>query len=221
MLLVNSVAIARGGRMLLQDVGFDLQSGDYVHLTGANGIGKSSLLRAIAGFLPVAAGAITLSGSEPADSIGYIGDLPGLKSAETLYENLRALTPIQTAGHVARPAIVQAADRVGCGHLLDVPVRYFSTGQTRRATLARLLLGNRPLWLLDEPFSGLDTEGRAVLDRMITAHRDGGGAVLLAHHGAADGACTLDLTNFVPDPKQAFAADIYHVGAISDGEESW
>jgi heme exporter protein A len=173
LLMLDNAACARGGRVLWRGLSLRLMAGDAIHVTGSNGCGKSSLLRAAAGLLPVLAGNVTRGGAA-----GLVDENPALDRTMPLAGALDFWARIGD-GTMAPYAALAA---VGIAQLADVPVRILSTGQRKRAALARLLIEARPLWLLDEPGNGLDADGMAMLAALIAAHRAAGGAVLLASH---------------------------------------
>jgi len=153
-------------------------------LVGPNGSGKSSLLRLIAGLLRPSAGQIELQGGEAERTIGeqthYLGHLDALKPALTVAENLGFWAGY--LGDRASPAD-EALAAVGLGGLTDLPAAYLSAGQRRRLSLARLLAVPRPIWLLDEPASGLDAAGQDRLTELMREHLGTGGMVVAATHG--------------------------------------
>src|SRR5947209_7376258 len=157
-LIGADIAIERGGRQLFSHLNFAVASGEALAVTGRNGAGKSSLLRAIAGLLPIGAGELALDGGQNDESIGgqahYLGHADALKESLTARENLDFWASMLGAA----PAIDAAAAlaRLGLAHVIDFPVAILSAGQRRRVALARLLVAERPLWLLDEPTSALD-----------------------------------------------------------------
>ncbi len=173
-LAVAKLACLRGGRLLFTGVSFDLAAGDALILTGANGVGKSSLLRLLAGLLPVFSGQVSLTG-RLALADEQIALEPNLQLARAL--GYWAYLDGGTADKVT--AALQAFD---LAHLADVPVRMLSTGQRRRATLARVHASHADIWLLDEPGNGLDTTSLARLEAAIAQHRAQGGIVLAASH---------------------------------------
>jgi heme exporter protein A len=183
----TGLALRRGERRLFS--GFDLRiaAGEAVALTGANGVGKTSLLRAIAGFLVPAAGTIAFHGDagelEAAEArragIHLLGHLDGLKSGRTAGEELD-FQSLWTGGD-ARSAQAAAA-ALGLTPLLGLAVRHLSAGQRRRLALSRLVASPRPLWLLDEPLAPLDAVHRARLGELMSAHLAGGGLILAAVH---------------------------------------
>ncbi len=175
---VHDLAIARGGRVLFEALSFAVQSGGYAEIRGANGSGKTSLLRAIAGFLKPKAGQIAFERvEEPATALHYLGHLNALKPAASARAHLRYWNGLLGGGGEG-----EALARVGLEGPADLPARALSQGQARRLALGRLLLAPRPIWLLDEPAAALDANGRAVLSALITDHRSRGGLVLAAVH---------------------------------------
>jgi heme exporter protein A len=185
------VTIERGGRRLFCDLTFEAGAGEALTVAGPNGAGKSSLLRAIAGLLPVAAGAIVLKGGDDERNIGeqahYLGHADALKGALTARENLDFWAALLRGDDKASPAAgggaaLAALDRLGLAHIAGFPVHVLSAGQKRRVALARLLVAYRPLWLLDEPTSALDAAARTALTQMMRAHLAGGGLIVAATH---------------------------------------
>jgi heme exporter protein A len=173
LLELENAACERGGRLLWRKLSLRIMAGEALHLTGGNGCGKSSLLRLAAGLLPPFAGRL-----ERAVPAGLVDEAPALDRELPLGRALGFW-----AGLSATPlSVAEALSATGIAHLADVPVRILSNGQRKRASLARLLIENRRLWLLDEPANGLDSDGLAMLLRLIAAHRDAGGGVLFASH---------------------------------------
>ena len=163
----EGLTLIRGGRLLFEGLGVELGSGEGLHVTGPNGSGKSSLIRLVAGLLDPDAGRIERAPVALADeALALDRELP-LGRALAFW-----------VGERVRPAV----SAFGLDDLLDVPVRLLSTGQAKRARLARVMASSAPLWLLDEPLNGLDLKGIDELDRVIAAHRSAGGAVLAASH---------------------------------------
>lgn len=184
---IEALSLWRGERMLFRDLAFSVLAGEALQLEGANGSGKTSLLRAIAGFLEPRTGTIRVrtsagdqfaSGEERADFIGWLGHQDGAKSQ---------LTPLEALDFYARyyggtARVDEALQRVGLSRLGDLPAQYLSAGQKRRLALARLSLSARPLWLLDEPLASLDTSGKALVAELVSQHcKDGGLAVIATH----------------------------------------
>ena len=188
---------------MFDGLSFDVAPGEVVQVRGANGSGKSSLLRLLCGLLPPAAGEVQwrrrrigTRGAELAAQIAYMGHAGGMSGDLTVRENLRF------ALHVAGSASADAACREVLQRLQlagreDEPLRHLSQGQQRRLSLARVLLSGRALWLLDEPCAGLDAEGEASFDAFLAEHvRRGGMAVVTTHRDIGrngPGAHTLDM----------------------------
>lgn len=182
-LTLAGVAVRRGGRRLFEGLDLTLKAGQACALTGANGAGKTSLLRAIAGLVGLEAGAIGFGGDDPAEARGaglhLVGHHDGLKPARTASEEL-AFWSRWCGG--TDEGLAAAALALQLAPLLDLEVRRLSAGQRRRLALARLLAAPRPLWLLDEPLSPLDAGWRSRFGAMMQAHLDGGGMIVAAVH---------------------------------------
>ena len=177
---VFRLSIARGGRVLFQDLSFAAAPGAFVEVKGANGSGKTSLLRAIAGLLKPDAGRIAVAGAEaPELALHLLGHRDGLKASVDARAHLRFWAGLLGG---AEAMIAPALDRVGLSSIARLPTRAFSQGQSRRLSLARLLVAPRPIWLLDEPAAGLDAQGRTLLADLVTAHTRGGGIAIAAVH---------------------------------------
>ncbi|MGH7025434.1 MAG: heme ABC exporter ATP-binding protein CcmA [Caulobacteraceae bacterium] len=183
-LRVENLALERGGRVLFADLTARVAAGEALTVTGANGAGKTSLLRAVAGLLRPAAGEIVFEGAaDPAEArradCHLIGHQDGLKGARTAREELLFQARWCGAGEASALA---AADRLGLTRQLFLDVRRLSAGQKRRLALARLLAAPRPLWLLDEALAPLDAAGRALMGEVMAEHLAGGGLILAAAH---------------------------------------
>jgi heme exporter protein A len=181
-LSVDRLACRRSGRLIFEDVSFDLGPGEALAVTGRNGAGKSSLLAILAGRLPAARGAVSaeIPGERSlAECIHFVGHRDGLKNALTAAENLAYARDL--LGEPALPA-GDALKAVGLGHAALIPVAYLSAGQRRRVALGRLLVARRPLWLLDEPASALDGPARETLRALMGKHLAGGGLIVAATH---------------------------------------
>ena len=183
------LACRRGGRQVFSGLSFSLKSGEALILTGPNGSGKSSLLRMIAGLLPPASGLLKWGGLEthevsgwPEGCLHYAGHRTALKPVMTVRENLH----FWAAFHDRTDHIETAAESLGLGNLMDLPARYLSEGQHRRTALARLATVPAPLWLLDEPMSGLDTDSVAGLEKLIAGHLAAGGLAMISTHQPLD-----------------------------------
>ncbi len=172
LLSVEQAALVRGGRLLFERLDLTLGAGDAVHITGPNGSGKSSLIRMIAGLLAPSTGRIERAAIALADEgLALDRELP-LRRALAFWGG---------------PKLSKAMTAFDLDRLAEVPVRLLSTGQAKRARLARVMASEARLWLLDEPLNGLDSDGVARLDAAIAVHRASGGAVLAASHVALGG----------------------------------
>jgi heme exporter protein A len=197
-LSANAVAVERGGRKILAGLSFEARAGAALIVTGPNGAGKSTLLRAIAGLLPLAAGAFALEGGASEASIGeqahYLGHADALKGALTAGENL-AFWAGALGGDSSAAAWRAALQRLGLAHVADFPVRALSAGQKRRVALARLLVAPRPIWLLDEPTTALDAAAQSLFAAILSERLAAGGLIVVATHASLglDGAETLRL----------------------------
>jgi heme exporter protein A len=180
---LQAVGVRRGGRRLFANLSLELAAGEACALTGANGAGKTSLLRAVAGLVPVEAGEIAFGGLDPAEArngaLHLVGHLDGLKPARSAWEELRFWS--QWAGASEGDAR-KAATELELDPLLELEVRRLSAGQRRRLALARLIAAPRPLWLLDEPLSPLDARWRTRFGEIMAEHLASGGLILAAVH---------------------------------------
>ncbi len=170
LLRLENVACLRGHRLLFEGLELALEAGGAAVVTGANGAGKSSLLRIAAGLLRPSAGRVERARLALAD------ERTALDERQTLGAALGFWARTDGAG------ADEGLRAMGLSGLERVPVRMLSTGQRKRAVLARVISGRAPLWLLDEPANGLDEEGRELLARAMAAHRAEGGAILAATH---------------------------------------
>ena len=183
----DGLSLARGERVLFEALSFRVAAGEALALTGANGAGKTSLLRAVAGLIRPRAGEIRFSGRdgpiEPEEARGQglhlLGHFDGLKPHRTAWEELR-FQAIWAGGDEASAR--EAARALELRPLLDLEVRKLSAGQRRRLALARLIAAPRPVWLLDEPLAPLDASRRAQAGELMAAHLNGGGLILAAVH---------------------------------------
>jgi heme exporter protein A len=185
MLEAAELECERGARTLFRGVSFVLRAGELLRVAGANGSGKTSLLRILCGLARPSAGEVRWKGrpiaslkEDYARELVYIGHAPAVKDDLTPRENLAIgcrLAGQETSGE----ALAAALERLG---VPELPVRKLSQGQRRRAALARLLVSEAPLWLLDEPFATLDAEGISNLNGLIGKHASRGGAIAFTTH---------------------------------------
>jgi heme exporter protein A len=192
------LTIERGGRRVFAGLSFAADQGVGLIVTGPNGTGKSTLLRVLCGFLPLEAGGFALEGGDAERTVGeqahYLGHADGVKGALTAGENL-AFAAAMLGGQSSRDAQAAALARVGLAHVIDFPARLLSAGQRRRVALARLLIADRPLWLLDEPATALDAAAQVALAAMMRERLRSGGIIVAATHAplALEGAQELRL----------------------------
>ncbi len=180
-LLLAAVGLAcrRGDRVLFKGLDLPVQRGQVVWLRGANGRGKTSLLRLLAGLSTPEAGQVVRRGE-----LLYVAHANALKEDLTVLESLRFLARLHGAA-VDDAALTEALRRFGMVNRRNAPVRTLSQGQRRRVALSRLALVPSPaVWVLDEPFDALDVDGIATLNEVITRHAQAGGAVVLTSHQA-------------------------------------
>jgi heme exporter protein A len=184
-LTAEKLACLRGDKKLFDGLNFRVTAGQALAVEGANGAGKTSLLRLIAGFLTPSAGRLVVKNAqgesddaeERGKIIGWLGHQDGLKPQLTVIEQLNFFAHLY--GKVADTALL---DKIGLERQADLPCRYLSAGQRRRLALARLLASARPLWLLDEPFAALDTAGQALVGQLMARHCGAGGIIIAATH---------------------------------------
>ena len=182
----QSISILRGEDLVLEGLSFAVQSGEALIVQGPNGTGKSTLLRAVAGLLPLEAG--VLSHLDESGEFGeatlpelchYLGHENAMKAALSVGENLAFWRKFAGQPHCE---IDEALEMVGLGGLSSIPFAHLSTGQRRRASIARLLVSYRPVWLLDEPTAGLDAASEQQFSALMQAHLEDDGLILATTH---------------------------------------
>ena len=184
-LTAEKLACTRGDKSLFEGLSFRVKAGQALAVEGANGAGKTSLLRMIAGFLSPVAGRIVVriaelesdDAEERGKSIGWLGHQDGLKPQLTVREQLDFFAHLYRG--IAEANVLAL---VGLARQADLPCRYLSAGQRRRLALARLWVSKRPLWLLDEPFAALDASGQALVAHLMARHCGDGGIIIAATH---------------------------------------
>ncbi len=191
-LVADRLSAFRGERLVLRDLSFHVPDGGALLLLGANGSGKSTLLRVLAGLKRPDAGRVAWRGQETREQaapVAYLGHLDAVKPGLTALENLAF------PARIGRGDAGAALEALQLGALADLPARLLSAGQKRRLALARLMVSQAALWLLDEPTLGLDTASVAQLGGLLAAHRAAGGVVVTATHLPLplDGAAELRL----------------------------
>ena len=175
-LAFRDVACVRGARLLFSGVSFDLGPGDAAVVTGPNGIGKSSLIRIAAGLLAPFEGIVTCDADR-----ALLTEASALDTDRSMAAALRFWASLDDAAD-PDARVARAVAALDLDALTDIPVRRLSTGQRRRASIARVVASGAPVWLLDEPANGLDTGAVARLEEVSVRHRAGGGIALVATH---------------------------------------
>lgn len=189
-LVARDIACRRGDRLLFRGFSAELAAGEALHITGPNGSGKSSLLLILAGLMRPTSGNVARSGR-----IGLVDERTALAENRTLGDALAFWTRLDGADLGKRSRWM---DALRLAHLEQVPVRYLSTGQRKRAAMCRLLLQGATLWLLDEPLNGLDEDGVVAITQIVTGHLAAGGCCVLTSHRALSlpNMTRCDLTRF-------------------------
>ncbi|WP_217574407.1 heme ABC exporter ATP-binding protein CcmA [Mesorhizobium sp. GbtcB19] len=183
-LIAENLGGERGGETVFSGIGFVLEKGEALIVTGPNGAGKSTLLRVVAGLLPAAGGKVSVEGGGEAfptvaSAAHYLGHLNAMKTALSVEENLGFWRAFQGEPGLS---VEEALETVALGGLGHLPFGYLSTGQRRRASIAKLLVSRRPIWLLDEPTAGLDKASEERFAGLMREHLRDGGILVAATH---------------------------------------
>ncbi len=184
-IVAEHLIIVRGARTIIEDLSFVAASGEAVLLTGENGAGKTTLLRALAGFLRIESGTALVAGGDDEKSLAeqahVVGHGNAVKTALSVRENVAFWAEYDGVSDFTG-RVEAALAGFGLTDLADFPAAYLSAGQKRRLGLARLLVTERPIWLLDEPTSSLDAASSALVTKAINAHTANGGIAIAATH---------------------------------------
>ena len=196
-LAADNLACRRGERLLFRKLSFRLEAGMACHMTGQNGAGKTTAIRALAGLTTPYAGTVTREGA-----LALLDERTGLDPDLPLGRALDFWFGVD--GAEDRAGVME---RLRLDALAEVPVRYLSTGQKKRAALARVLGQSAPVWLLDEPLSGLDTASQGLVSELVREHCAGGGIALIASHQPLDvpGMTSFAIEDFAPAPEDESA----------------
>ncbi len=201
LLTTHDLECIRDDRLLFKALSVELGVGEVLQIEGANGSGKTSLLRILCGLRQADAGTVMWQGEDISRSredyyanMVYIGHLTCIKADLTVFENIRVL--LDTRSQSVSLALIEAAlDKVGLAGFDDVPGKALSSGQKRRMLLAFLLLTKARLWILDEPLTALDVQGVELVESMIVAHRESGGSVIFTTHHGMQLPCEMNSVN--------------------------
>lgn len=181
----SNLSVVRGDRIIFEGLSFEVNSGELLKLVGPNGSGKSTLLKTLAGLIEPVTGDMLINGQSVAgdhdwlsQNLRYLGHKNALKKEFTVYENIEFWARLW--GHPEK--ITSSLKQMGIEYLNDTPVRYLSSGQTRRAALARSMCHGGSIWLYDEPTVGLDEQGLSLLADAMKNHLSAGGIILCATH---------------------------------------
>ncbi len=190
LLSANDLCVLRGDRCLFKCLNFALNPGELLFVAGANGSGKTSLLRGIAGLLDFETGHISWDGQKILDAyqvfrsdLVWLSHRVGFKDELRLLENLQFESALRSCSMEKAQTVIE---RLGLATLSSLPFRYLSAGQQRRVALARMVLANGRLWMMDEPFTNLDKAGQALVAELISEHLGGGGLCIVASHQSVE-----------------------------------
>ena len=195
MLTITSLAAEREERLLFSGLTVSLSAGEAMHVVGKNGCGKTTLLRIVCGLTAPAAGLISWNDEDVSrnrevffSELLYLGHKNANKTELSCYENLRLTMGLEGK---SEQELSQALHGVGLGMMADQPARFLSQGQQRRLSMARLLLSNARLWILDEPYTALDYKAIDWLDKLLEKHLQSGGLLILTSHQALSLSATV------------------------------
>jgi heme exporter protein A len=192
LLKISNLACQRGDRLLFESVNFEISEGQLLHLIGPNGSGKTSLIRLVAGIGRAEQGEVFFQNTAIHKSENYakqrlyIAHKDGLKNELSAFENLRFYQNLNGETFDS-DKLDQSLNKLGILHCAELPAGQLSFGQRRRLAFAKLLVSDCALWILDEPFTGIDIAGRQVVEQIILEHLDQRGAVILTHHNSLQG----------------------------------
>ena len=190
LLTLENLSCTQGENLLFQGLDLCLRAGECLHLRGPNGSGKTSLLRIVCGLMSSDSGKVLWQGrpatsdTEFATQCFYLAHKDALKSELSAIENLRFIQALE--GNIDEDALDDALDKMRLLSCADLPVQALSFGQRRRLAFAKLLVIERRLWILDEPFTGIDKEGKVLIEQLCIDHLEKLGSILLTHHQKLD-----------------------------------
>lgn len=198
----TDLSAKRGEELLFHHLDFTLRDSELMTITGPNGIGKSTLLRIIAGFLSPYEGTVMMKDGEQSFPVAlgshYLGSQNAMKTHLSVLQNLQFWADFDNSPLLSP---LQALEKVELTGIEELPFGVLSTGQKRRVAIARLLLSHQPLWLLDEPTSGLDKNASAIFAKIMDDHRNRSGMIIAATHlplGIEEN-CNILLDNYLPE----------------------
>lgn len=183
----RDLACSRNEKLLFHGLHFDVQAGQLLMIEGENGSGKTSLLKALCGFILPDEGEVIWGGNDIRDNmdeylaaIHYVGHTNGIKHGLTCTENLKVAAAL--AAHDGSADIPTVLQQYGLAEQADVPAQVLSSGQRRRLALARFALSHAAIWIMDEPFTSLDAQGKTFVKEQMLRHLSGGGIIVLTSH---------------------------------------